>query len=479
MKTNKGKNPPSDPRGILATEGRSKSIFYGFLFSAFLWLCVWATYNTDIYRFFSTGFPHSAIDLAHGLRSFLPFVAVILAIIFILKKRNLPQNFFLTPLGLLTIYTIIGIISSVFSKNPLAAMYWGVLYGSVLIVLLAVLLSSDPLKKLSFIININWVVVGLIAIILLAFFLFQPGIIKSINLNFLICGARPYEGLGNIHAEANTFGMTGSRPTGWGRYAGIASIVCLACFCFAKKKVKLIWLILFLLFLAVLIFSRGRTEVIGFLIAALSVFLLGRKYKHLLFFGIGLLIFLISFSVFYQSTCSLPVKNTTPAVQITKPAIIQETKTVSIKANPITFLTKNSNLLTLSGRTNGVWLDSWSLFLSNPLVGYGFQADRFFLNGQNAHNTILHALIQAGLLGTIPFVLAFIFTFLMLWRLLKNPNIIGSERFFLISMTGALVFFVVRGITESLAFFSADWFFVAPIIAYIQVLYFSEPNKQL
>ena len=37
-------------------------------------------------------------------------------------------------------------------------------------------------------------------------------------------------------------------------------------------------------------------------------------------------------------------------------------------------------------------------------------------------------------------------------------------------ISAVLVFFTVRGVTESVAFFSADWLFVAPIIAYIQCL---------
>ncbi len=45
-----------------------------------------------------------------------------------------------------------------------------------------------------------------------------------------------------------------------------------------------------------------------------------------------------------------------------------------------------------------------------------------------------------------------------------------TERNFLMMLAAVLVFFAVRSITESVAFFSADWLFVAPIIAYLQCL---------
>ena len=424
-------------------------IIGSFFIAGFLWLCFWATYNTDIFGIFSPGFPHSFFDLMHGIRSIFPFFALAGALIILIKNKKFDDGLLRGPLGLLSIYSIVGIIASVFSKNPVESFYWGILYLSVIILLFSILTAPDASKKLSLIININWIIAGLVTIILLAFFLFQPGIIKSINFNFLLCQNRPYEGLGSVPIEVSTFGMAGSRPTGWGRYAGLAAIACLAGFCFSRKKIT--WLVLFIFFLAVLIFTRGRTEVIAFIIAAPLVFILSRKYKYFLFFGIGLLTFLAAFFVLYQASCTVP-----------------QTQTQAAKPNPITFLINQSDVFTLSGRTNGVWLDAWHLFLKNPFMGYGFQADRFFLAGQHAHNSIIHALIQAGFLGTVPFVFAFILTFLILIKLFKNPDITKDKKNFLIILLAVLVFFTVRSITESIAFFSADWLFVAPIIAYVQ-----------
>ena len=112
-----------------------------------------------------------------------------------------------------------------------------------------------------------------------------------------------------------------------------------------------------------------------------------------------------------------------------------------------------------------------NLFLNSPLTGFGFQADRFFLGGQHAHDSLLHALVQTGLLGTIPFILSFIFLAVILLRLFKNNYIEPRQRMFFIEITSVLIFLMIRGITESLAFYSADWIFLAPILAYTTILY--------
>ena len=456
---------------------RSKNTFYEFLFSAFLWLCIWATYNTDIGRFFNPGFPHSALDLIHGLRSLLPFLALILAIIILVKNRSLSRKFFTTPLGLIGIFTIVGIVSSVFSRNPFMALYWGVLYGAVIVVLLTVIENKDFLRK---IIIINLIIAGILAVGLTAFFFIQPGALHSLTLNLLICAQRPYEGLANTQGGISTFDMAGTRPTGLGRYAGFVAIFALASFLLGKKRIKAAWIFIFVIFLSILLFSKGRTEVVAFIIAMGFVIWLAKKINIFSIFGTCLIFLLAFIIIFYNVPCTNNTPSFISKILLQKPATnsVVSGNTAGntmpgVQPNDYTNtpqITFRPSAVTLSGRTTGVWSDAWHLFLKNPLMGFGFQADRFFLNGQHAHDSIMHALVQAGVLGTVPFLLAFILLLIIIIRLFKNPSILGEERNFLIAVTGALVFFAVRSITESVAFFSADWLFVAPIIAYVQCL---------
>jgi N-acetylglucosaminyldiphosphoundecaprenol N-acetyl-beta-D-mannosaminyltransferase len=439
----------------------------------FLWFCVWGTYNTDISRIFSPGFPNGFFDLVHGLRSILPFIAFIYSGIVLFKNRYFFKNLFWSPIGLSIVYSLLGIISSIFSREPLMAMYWGILYGGVLFFLLVFLKDKKILKK---IIIINFFIAGAIALVLTILFLAHPGAINSLTYNFLICSQRPYEGLGGLFAESDLIGMAGTRPTGLGRYAGITAIASLSFFFFTRKKFKINWFVLFAIFLAILLFSKGKTEMVAFIASIIFLIWTVKKINIFSIIGTIFIILISGIIIFYNVPCTnssfvkndLFIKNVSNANN----ELVQGKQNIVEIQQPETpkITSRTASVISLSGRTGGVWRDSWHLFLRNPLFGFGFQADRYFLNNQHAHNTIIHTLLQAGILGTLAFILAVIILLIYIIRIFKTKNVDIKEKQFLTIITAVLIFFAVRAITESVAFFSADWLFVAPIIAYIQCL---------
>jgi hypothetical protein len=123
-----------------------------------------------------------------------------------------------------------------------------------------------------------------------------------------------------------------------------------------------------------------------------------------------------------------------------------------------------------SGR-QAVWSDGWGLFKESPFWGYGFQADRLML-GTHMHNSVMHAMLQTGLLGTIPFVLAIVFAWILLLRLVKNlPVLASSDKHLVIQCAGVLAFFTMRSFPESTgAFFGVDWLIVAVMLFYLQLV---------
>ena len=128
------------------------------------------------------------------------------------------------------------------------------------------------------------------------------------------------------------------------------------------------------------------------------------------------------------------------------------------------------NFFKLTGRTE-VWKAGIDQFLETPIVGIGFNADRLAL-GAHMHNSYLQALIQTGLLGSIPFVTAIIYTWILLWQLVRNINEFPPARkHMVIQSAGVLAFLSVRTITESTgAFFGVDWLLLAPIFLYLQIV---------
>ena len=125
---------------------------------------------------------------------------------------------------------------------------------------------------------------------------------------------------------------------------------------------------------------------------------------------------------------------------------------------------------TFSGR-QAVWSDGWDLFKKSPYWGYGFHADRLLL-GTHMHNSIMHAILQAGLLGAIPFVFAIVFAWILLLRLVvKLPALASSDKQLVIQCAGVLAFFTLRSFPESTgAFFGVDWLIIAVMLFYLQLV---------
>jgi O-antigen ligase len=128
---------------------------------------------------------------------------------------------------------------------------------------------------------------------------------------------------------------------------------------------------------------------------------------------------------------------------------------------------------TLTGRTT-TWQEAWNLFLDSPLVGFGFQADRIFPyslgEAQHAHNAIFQALIQAGLLGTVPFVAALVIAWILVLRLYRGQAVREAPCLPL-EIPALLAFVTVSSITEStFALYSTYWLMLAPCFAYLQVV---------
>jgi len=111
------------------------------------------------------------------------------------------------------------------------------------------------------------------------------------------------------------------------------------------------------------------------------------------------------------------------------------------------------------------------MFPESPFLSYGFHADRFLLN-THAHNSFVHALLQTGAIGTIPFLLALLLAWLLLIRAsLKQFIFSQDQKSLFIQVSGMLTFLSVRSFSESTgAFFGVDWLLLGPILLFLQVV---------
>ena len=153
-------------------------------------------------------------------------------------------------------------------------------------------------------------------------------------------------------------------------------------------------------------------------------------------------------------------------VETVQPADIVE----PVEANDPWLVFPREGLFAFTGRTV-VWEQALTLIRESPLLGYGFHADRLLM-GQHMHNSILHALIQTGLIGTIPFVAAIAFAWLLLFKVFRDlSSLPGAHKHMVIQAGGVLAFLTARSLPESTgAFFGIDWLILAVLLLYLQVV---------
>ena len=66
-----------------------------------------------------------------------------------------------------------------------------------------------------------------------------------------------------------------------------------------------------------------------------------------------------------------------------------------------------------SGRFSD-WEKAIKVIITNPIKGYGAQSDRWFLDGQSVHNSLLYALLSGGMLGGISIIFIYFYSTIIL-----------------------------------------------------------------
>jgi O-antigen ligase len=111
------------------------------------------------------------------------------------------------------------------------------------------------------------------------------------------------------------------------------------------------------------------------------------------------------------------------------------------------------------------------LFRRSPIIGNGFHAGRLFLD-THLHNGFVHALVQTGILGTIAYLGAGLYGWLLLFRITRNLVGLPLAHKHLVIQSGAvLAFLTMRALPESTAaFFGVDWLLLAPVLIYLYLV---------
>lgn len=398
--------------------------------SILLWLMLWANVNSGPWYLKN---PSGTLGYIHAIRTLLPFVVVFLALIIIVHRRVQSGLALLSPVRLMAVYGLAGLVSCLFSPRPVQALYWGSLYLSVFIVLECFFTQQDWLKAITQLVIANWIIVCVYALALII-----------VGRKELFGEGWKLIGYGIFTRMPTVAEMAMSRSSGIARFAAVPAVIAFSRILQGKGSWRFLWLVPFAVFSAVVITLQSRGAVFGFAAAICLVLLVHRAREKMVFLVVATLV---------------------AAVWIDS----------AIPDRTVEYIYRGQDrveFLTLTGRTY-TWAKGWELFKESPIVGFGPQADRYSLRGAHMHNSYLYALTQSGLLGTIPFVAAWLLAWLQLARLIRKRNEMSAQHRQLLTETGAVfLFFTVRSIPESTAaFFGIDLLIVVPLLAYFDILH--------
>jgi len=400
--------------------------------SVALWILIWAGYNTGPWVVARPGFPASKLEFFQGIRAFFPQLAGWLALLWLLLQQKVKSWTLEGPLGLMLLFSLVGVVSSLlFSPYEFQSAYWGLAFASTALVAIVILSNERPVEAASALLTLS----EFIAVFMMA------GIIVGMPLlggsSVLPGDPLALHSVTSGYATAGFLGMAGTRNTGFARYAAVAGLAALGRIWRGKPFYRLLWLGVLVVAGYCLFAAQGRSEILGFAAGSFIILMLRRSRRAILVvWGVMLTALMALGHVFDQ---------------------LWDYGTRTGHFDP-----------SLSGRTV-LWQQGWVLFKHSPWIGLGFQADRYFPPHQQISNTLMHALVQTGLLGTLAFMIAMILAIVLMVKLYVTSQTTRSA-IFRDEVPGLLAFFIVLSITESTAFFSASWLLLAPVLAYIQVL---------
>jgi O-antigen ligase len=394
-----------------------------FWLSVALWAMCWGGMFTGLYHidYLKSSNPFTFFQ---GIRMFFPLLAMYASGIWLFKERR-RFPFARDPVGFFFLYALIGLASSVFlhpgaeshTYSSFQGAYWVSVYFSPLIVIWAVVGESRVKERLQAIMYLNYVV-----FFFLMFALFPSAV-------------RIFRGRAAFSAFYNLpFGFGQVTKNGAARYAMVVIIVAGMRFLTEKRRRRYVWLVALAPALFLLMQTQSRTGLLGLaVVGVLYVFVRGLDWRYILALPIiGFIVYVSGFKMRAEGRLDM--------------------------------------LLDLSGR-GGTWAAALKEIGRSPFLGWGFDADRMLLEGEQMHNSYLHATIQAGVLGGLCFLAAFA----GLWFVVLRSGLLrsvrrrtGVDKIVLMESILIMGFLTSRGFFESTAaFFGLDQLLVIPAMAYI------------
>jgi O-antigen ligase len=420
-------------RANITPEVRPSSKGYVPTIAIFLWACLWCNLNTSFSPAPSN--PNLA-DILLFIRGVVPFAVPPLAAFVVLRRNRfrLPK---LSPSRLLMIYGAIAAISTVFSPIPFFSFYWSAAYFSTILAAWTFIDRNDPLGSAGQLLQVTWIA------------------------TFIVAAIIGYEARGAVFGEtANGYGVISelnglSRSSGVARWAAVPGLVCL-----------------------VRAYHTRRPSLLVFFLSAsaISFFIVYRMQSRGAVFGaIGALLFALLVSS-RMRRYALPFA----VIAIVLILVLESPGTVS--HHVVAYIQRGQTreeFFTLTGRTRA-YEHSIVAIEEAPFLGRGQWADRLIIH-EHVHNSFLQALLNAGIVGGIPYFASWVTSWLLFYKLQKrNEHFSPADRMHLLECGTIMMFFTFRAIPETTtASYAVDLLIMVAVYVYLESLTLQTKVKRI
>ncbi|HWA96668.1 MAG TPA: O-antigen ligase family protein [Terracidiphilus sp.] len=390
-----------------------------------LWACLWSNLNTGYWNF---NHPGSISDWLLFLRAALPFIALPAAILVLQRRRKfgLPQN---APSRLLLVYGLFSALAAFFAPAPLPSLYWATAFVATIFVAWSVIDRRDPVRSVRELLIVTWIAAFIVAAII------------AHQASGAIFGEYA-TGYGVVLKE--TEGL--SRSSGVARWAAVPGLVCLVRAYHTRRK-ALMAAYLGLSGVAFFIVYRmqSRGAVFGAAAALAFALLTSSRMRR----------YALPFAIAAVATILL----------VDSPATVSQNVTEYLERGQ-----SKQEFMSMTGRTRA-YDKGIQAIKESPLFGYGQWADREVIH-EHVHNTYLAALMDAGLIGGIPYLISWITGWMLYFKLQGKSHWLDPEdRIHLLEAGTVMMFFTVRAIPETTtAEYGVDLLVMIAVYVYLEVL---------
>jgi O-antigen ligase len=398
-----------------------------------LWLCLWCNLNTGFWNIDSPNNPGEWLNL---IRAALPFVVLPASgfLLFHRRKLHLPRN---APSRLLIVYGAFATFAAIFSPEPMWSLYWSMTFVATILAAWTFVDRADPIEAARQLLLVTWVA------------------------TFIVAAIISYQARNSVFGEAGTgYEVMGtlnglSRSSGVARWAAVPGLVCL-----------------------VRAYHTRRLSHITFFLgaAAVSFFIVYRMQSRGAVFGsIAALLFVLLVS-------SRMRRYALPFATVAILVILVLDSPTTVSNNVVTYLQRGETreqFLSMTGRTRA-YEHGVAAFRDAPFFGRGQWADRLII-GEHAHNSFLQALLNAGLVGGIPYFASWVAGWMLFYKLQKrSARLNPDDRVHLLECGAVMMFFTVRAIPETTtASFAVDLLVMVAVYVYLESLTIQMSAKRL